>query len=67
MADTPSGRLARAEKANSVYDHGTTIVRGLTLLEALDTRRNQVWRAVPHGDSGDHAAVAVKLLHPAYD
>ena len=67
MADTPSGRLARAEKANSVYDHGTTIVRGLTLLEALDTRRNQVWRAVPHGDSGDHAAVAVKLLHPAYE
>jgi len=52
-----------------VYDHGTTIVRGLTLVEALDTRRNEVWRAVATGDGAKPAdgGVAVKLLHPAYE
>ena len=35
---------------------------GLTLVEELDTRRNDVWRA----QRADRADVAVKLLNPAY-
>ncbi len=52
-----------------MYHNGTTTVRGLTLIEALDRRRNEVWRAVPDAEDSalPHGDVAVKLLHPAYE
>ncbi len=48
-----------------MYDNGTPTISGVTLLEALDTRRNEVWRARRAGPVP--SLVAVKLLHPAYE
>ena len=68
----PLSSTTRAEKANQVQQNTTTVVRGLTLLEVLDGRRNDVWRARiddRQAVTSDETVsdVAVKFLHPAYE